>query len=75
MTLAQILANSSNSPTSRTAAGLFLKNQLTSKDPADKLLKQQRWAAFKLETRKTVRELVSLNSRVGVEQGGAGEAK
>ena len=41
------------------AAGLQLKNYLTSKDPDFKLQYQQRWLSFPLEERQGIKHLVS----------------
>ncbi|XP_017769525.1 PREDICTED: importin subunit beta isoform X3 [Nicrophorus vespilloides] len=45
-TLSDILRHGGNSPVARMAAGLQLKNQLTSKDPIIKINYQQRWLGF-----------------------------
>lgn len=59
-----MLVNASASPVARMAAGLQLKNQLTSKDPQLKYQYQQRWRAIPVETReyikKNVREFYSV---------------
>ncbi|KDR02574.1 Importin subunit beta, partial [Zootermopsis nevadensis] len=54
-TLSDILYHGGNSPVARMAAGLQLKNTLTSKDPAVKTQYQQRWLAFPEETRAYVK--------------------
>ncbi|XP_019873944.1 importin subunit beta-1 isoform X2 [Aethina tumida] len=45
-TLSDILRHGGNSPVARMAAGLQLKNQLTSKDADNKAAYQQRWLGF-----------------------------
>ncbi|XP_069697623.1 importin subunit beta-1 isoform X3 [Periplaneta americana] len=55
-TLSDILYHGGNSPVARMAAGLQLKNTLTSKDPAVKTQYQQRWLAFPEETRAYVKK-------------------
>ncbi|CAH0389883.1 unnamed protein product [Bemisia tabaci] len=50
-TLSDILHHAGNNAVVRTAAGLQLKNNLTSKDPAVKFRFQQRWLAFPDEIR------------------------
>lgn len=44
--LSDVLSNTSNSPVARMAAGLQIKNALTSKDASVKEQFQQRWLAF-----------------------------
>lgn len=46
MALVNELADGSKSQVARMAAGLQLKNQLTSKDPAVRMQYQQRWIAL-----------------------------
>ena len=58
--LATILADINNSQVARTAAGLQLKNCLTSKDEAKKLQYQQRWIAIDVGIRNQVKALVSV---------------
>lgn len=58
-TLSDILRHGGNSPVARMAAGLQLKNQLTSKDPNVKLQYQQRWMSFPEEIRTYVKKNVS----------------
>lgn len=60
-TLSDILYHGGNSPVARMAAGLQLKNTLTSKDPAVKTQYQQRWLAFPEETRAYVKKNVMLH--------------
>lgn len=50
-TLSDILHHGGNSPVARMAAGLQLKNTLTSKDPNLKAQYQQRWLSFPEDTR------------------------
>jgi len=50
-TLSDILHHGGNSQVARMAAGLQLKNKLTSKDPTVKSQCQQRWLALPEETR------------------------
>jgi len=57
-TLSDILYHGGNSPVARMAAGLQLKNTLTSKDAAVKVQYQQRWLAFPEETRAYVKKNV-----------------
>jgi len=59
-TLSDILYHGGNSPVARMAAGLQLKNTLTSKDAAVKVQYQQRWLAFPEETRAYVKKNVML---------------
>jgi importin subunit beta-1 len=55
-TLSDILYHGGNSPVARMAAGLQLKNTLTSKDPTIKTQYQQRWLSFPEETRAYVKK-------------------
>jgi hypothetical protein len=57
-TLSDILCHGGNSPVARMAAGLQLKNTLTSKDAAIKAQYQQRWLGFPEETRAYVKKNV-----------------
>lgn len=57
--LSDILVNTSNSSVARTAAGLQLKNQLTSKDDAIGKQYQQRWLSFPTDTREFIKNNVS----------------
>ncbi|XP_054282000.1 importin subunit beta-1-like isoform X2 [Macrosteles quadrilineatus] len=50
-TLSDVLHHGGNSPVARMAAGLQLKNTLTSKDQTVKLQYQQRWLAFPEDVR------------------------
>jgi hypothetical protein len=59
-TLSDILYHGGNSPVARMAAGLQLKNTLTSKDPTIKTQYQQRWLSFPEETRAYVKKNVTL---------------
>lgn len=58
-TLSDILRHGGNSPVARMAAGLQLKNQLTSKDATVKLNYQQRWLNFPEDIRDYVKKNVS----------------
>lgn len=58
-TLSDILRHGGNSPVARMAAGLQLKNQLTSKDPNVKLSYQQRWLNFPEDIRNYIKKNVS----------------
>ncbi|XP_046999145.1 importin subunit beta-1 isoform X1 [Schistocerca americana] len=55
-TLSDILHHGGNSPVARMAAGLQLKNTLTSKDTALKTQYQQRWLGFPEETRSYIKK-------------------
>ncbi|XP_074032733.1 importin subunit beta Fs(2)Ket isoform X2 [Leptinotarsa decemlineata] len=57
-TLSDILRHGGNSPVARMAAGLQLKNQLTSKDPSVKTTYQHRWLAFPEEIRNYIKKNV-----------------
>ena len=54
--LSEILAHGANSPVVRMAAGLQLKNCLTSKDTDVKLEYQQRWLSFPPDLRAYVKK-------------------
>ncbi|PSN48037.1 Importin subunit beta-1 [Blattella germanica] len=54
--LSDILYHGGNSPVARMAAGLQLKNTLTSKDQTVKTQYQQRWLAFPEETRAYIKK-------------------
>ena len=54
--LSEILAHGANSPVARMAAGLQLKNCLTSKDTDVKLEYQQRWLSFPPDLRAYVKK-------------------
>ncbi|PIK60928.1 putative importin subunit beta-1 [Apostichopus japonicus] len=56
--LSQALAAVANSPVARVAAGLQLKNHLTSKDPLVRLHHQQQWMKLPDEVRGTVKAAV-----------------
>ncbi|XP_072031323.1 importin subunit beta-1-like isoform X2 [Amphiura filiformis] len=58
MELARVLANPENSHVARVAAGLQLKNTLTSKDLAIKMAQQERWLQLSKELRQSVKDLV-----------------
>ncbi|KAH8279580.1 hypothetical protein KR018_003313 [Drosophila ironensis] len=53
--LSEILVNTSNSTVARTAAGLQLKNHLTSKDAKISQQYQERWHQFPNETRELIK--------------------
>ncbi|XP_044737597.1 importin subunit beta isoform X1 [Chrysoperla carnea] len=55
-TLSDILRHGGNSQVARMAAGLQLKNQLTSKDPATKQLYQDRWRAIPEDSRSYIKK-------------------
>lgn len=57
--LSDILANTGNSPVARIAAGLQLKNQLTSKDVNVQQEYVQRWHSFPVDTREYIKKNVS----------------
>ena len=58
-TLSDILRHGGNSPVARMAAGLQLKNQLTSKDQNIRTTYQHRWLAFPEEIRNYIKNNVS----------------
>lgn len=62
--LSKVLANPGNTQVARVAAGLQVKNSLTSKDPDVKTQYQQRWlaidASFRCEIKNYVRDLSPL---------------
>lgn len=60
-TLSDILRHGGNSPVARMAAGLQLKNQLTSKDPTIKQLCQQRWLTAPEDIRTYIKKNVSVS--------------
>lgn len=57
--LSNVLVESGNSVVARMAAGLQLKNQLTSKDNHIKQQYQQRWLSFPEDVREYVKKNVS----------------
>lgn len=57
--LSDVLAHPGNSPVSRMAAGLQLKNQLTSKDENVKLKFQAKWLQLPEDIRSYVKKNVS----------------
>ena len=59
MALVNELADGGKSQVARMAAGLQLKNQLTSKDPAVRLQYQQRWIALDDNVKNHVKAMVS----------------
>ncbi|XP_007465196.1 PREDICTED: importin subunit beta-1 isoform X1 [Lipotes vexillifer] len=56
--LSRVLANPGNSQVARVAAGLQIKNSLTSKDPDIKTQYQQRWLAIDANARREVKNYV-----------------
>jgi len=58
--LAAVLADVSKSEVARMAAGLQLKNYLTSKDPEVKLRYQSQWLSFDQSVRQHIKNLVSI---------------
>uniref|UniRef100_T1J2G6 Importin N-terminal domain-containing protein n=1 Tax=Strigamia maritima TaxID=126957 RepID=T1J2G6_STRMM len=56
--LSNVLYHGGNSPVARMAAGLQLKNALTSKDPATKIQYQQRWLSFREDVRAYIKKNV-----------------
>lgn len=58
-TLSDVLHHGGNSPVARMAAGLQLKNTLTSKDTNVKAQYQQRWLAFPEDVRQYIKKNVS----------------
>lgn len=65
-TLSDILRHGGNSSVARMAAGLQLKNQLTSKDPNIKALYQQRWLAYPEDVRNYIKKNVSWHATTHV---------
>jgi importin subunit beta-1 len=57
--LSDVLSHPGNSPVSRMAAGLQLKNQLTSKDESVKLKFQTKWLQLPEDTRAYIKKNVS----------------
>lgn len=57
--LSDILVATTNTPVARMAAGLHLKNHLTSKDEAVNVQYQQRWHHFPEVTREYIKKNVS----------------
>ncbi|KAI4889712.1 hypothetical protein NFI96_019415 [Prochilodus magdalenae] len=56
--LSKVLANPGNSQVARVAAGLQVKNSLTSKDPDVKAQYQQRWLAIDANARREIKNYV-----------------
>lgn len=56
--LSGVLVTTAASPVARMAAGLQLKNQLTSKDPQLKYQYQQRWLGIPIEIREYIKKNV-----------------
>ncbi|GIY74129.1 importin subunit beta-1 [Caerostris darwini] len=63
--LSSVLQHASNSPVARMAAGLQLKNALTSKDPEIRLQYQERWSQFPPDVRGYVKQ--NILSALGTE--------
>ena len=57
--LSDILYHGANSPVARMAAGLQLKNTLTSKDATVRAMHQQRWLDFTPDVKEHVKRNVS----------------
>lgn len=58
--LSKVLANPGNTQVARVAAGLQVKNSLTSKDPDVKTQYQQRWLAIDTNARREIKNYVSI---------------
>lgn len=71
--LSKVLANPGNSQVARVAAGLQIKNSLTSKDPDIKAQYQQRWLAIDANARREVKNFVSPSAFPVFPTGGVGE--
>uniref|UniRef100_A0A3Q2PY78 Karyopherin (importin) beta 1 n=1 Tax=Fundulus heteroclitus TaxID=8078 RepID=A0A3Q2PY78_FUNHE len=56
--LSKVLANPGNTQVARVAAGLQVKNSLTSKDPDVKTQYQQRWLAIDVNARREIKNYV-----------------
>lgn len=56
--LAQVLGNNAASPVARSAAGLYLKNCLHSKDDTTNLQLQQRWLQIDPQARLEIKKVV-----------------
>ncbi|XP_072298908.1 importin subunit beta-1 [Eucyclogobius newberryi] len=56
--LSKVLANPGNTQVARVAAGLQIKNSVTSKDPELKATYQQRWLAIDANARKEIKKYV-----------------
>lgn len=61
MELSKVLANPGNTQVARVAAGLQVKNSLTSKDPDVKTQYQQRWLAIDVNARREIKNYVRTN--------------
>lgn len=59
-----MLANPGNTQVARVAAGLQVKNSLTSKDPDVKTQYQQRWLAIDSSARREIKNYVCFSSYV-----------
>lgn len=62
--LSDVLVNVNNSLVARQAAGLQLKNNLTSKDVANNAQYQQRWLVFPEHIREYIKKNVSNRTKV-----------
>lgn len=62
--LSKVLANPGNTQVARVAAGLQVKNSLTSKDPDVKTQHQQRWLAIDGSARREIKNYVSVSACV-----------
>ena len=60
--LSKVLANPGNTQVARVAAGLQVKNSLTSKDPDVKTRYQQRWLAIDANARREIKNYVRIPS-------------
>lgn len=60
--LSKVLANPGNTQVARVAAGLQVKNSLTSKDPDVKTQYQQRWLAIDVSSRCEIKNYVRVLS-------------
>ncbi|GFS31240.1 importin subunit beta-1 [Nephila pilipes] len=56
--LSNVLQHASNTPVARMAAGLQLKNALTSKDPDLRVKYQERWLKFPVDVRSFIKQNV-----------------
>lgn len=64
--LSEVLAQGGNSQVARTAAGLQLKNHLTSKDSTLKQQYQQRWLVLPDDIRSYIKKNVSTHVNIAV---------
>lgn len=61
--LSKVLANPGNTQVARVAAGLQVKNSLTSKDPDVKTQYQQRWLAIDASARCEIKNYVRVSAK------------